>query len=146
MAGSDLDRHLAEMFQTTTLEENGMPSLEWLRVNFNSKSAIIRFLGGKGFGAKEIAQHLDIKYQHARNVLTQHLKRGPNETYIDSEWACSHTKAIPFVDVIVRNGMRDPNSTRVLFRVCTVCALDLIPGVTSDSLNRHVPGSMKAKT
>lgn len=77
-----LDEFLAEMFQTTaTGEENGMPSLEWLKEHFKTKSAAIRYLYDKGFKVKDIHKHLGLRYQHVRNVLTTELKRGPNETF-----------------------------------------------------------------
>lgn len=40
-----------------------------------STSAKIRFLNGKGFTTKQISTHLNIRYQHARNVLVTPLKR-----------------------------------------------------------------------
>lgn len=76
-----LDDFLSEMFQTTTQEENGMPSLEWLKEQFKTKSAAIRYLHNQGFPVKDISKHLGIRYQHVRNVLTTELKRGPNEPF-----------------------------------------------------------------
>jgi len=61
--------------------EYGMPNRSWLKEQFKTKSAAIRFLINKGFKVKDIAKHLDIKYQHVRNVATGKLKRGPNEDW-----------------------------------------------------------------
>src|SRR5690606_31652784 len=81
MEPKDLDQFLVEQFGTTTLEENGMPSLDWLRSKLKTKSACIRYLHYKGFKIKDIAKHLGLRYQHVRNVLTTELKRGPNEPF-----------------------------------------------------------------
>lgn len=62
-------------------EGTGLPSLSFLKANFKTKSATIRHLGSLGIPTKIIAKHLGVKYQHARNVLTQDLKRGPNEGF-----------------------------------------------------------------
>ena len=43
-----------------------------------TKSAAIRGLAKKGLKVKRIATKLGIRYQHARNVLTRPLKRGPH--------------------------------------------------------------------
>lgn len=42
---------------------------------YPTKSAKIRFYLSKGFERKVIAQHLDIKYQHVRNVEVTLLKK-----------------------------------------------------------------------
>lgn len=77
-----LDEFLGEMFQTTkTGEENGLPSLDWLKQQFKTKSAAIRYLHQQGHPVVVIHKHLGIKYQHARNVLKTELKRGPNEPF-----------------------------------------------------------------
>lgn len=77
-----LDEFLGDMFQTTaTGEEGGMPTLRWLKEHFKTKSAIIRHLHDKGFSVNQIRKHLDIRYQHVRNVLKTNLKRGPNEDF-----------------------------------------------------------------
>lgn len=79
---SKLDDFLREQFDTTaTGEENGMPSLLWLRKHFQTKSASIRYLHHRGHSVKDVAKHLGLRYQHVRNVLTVELKRGPNENW-----------------------------------------------------------------
>lgn len=78
----NLDDFLREMFQTTTVgEEKGMPSIDWLKEHFKTKSAAIRYLHEKGHKVKDISKHLNLRYQHVRNVLTTELKRGPNESF-----------------------------------------------------------------
>lgn len=42
---------------------------------YGTKSAAIRVLASKGVATAEIARHMGIKYQHARNVLKRPLKR-----------------------------------------------------------------------
>jgi hypothetical protein len=59
-----------------------LPPLEWLKRNFDTKSAAIRYLVSKGIPTKIIAKHLGILYPHARNVSITPLKRGPNEPWI----------------------------------------------------------------
>lgn len=81
IAPEDLDRFLESQFGTTTLSDNGMPSVDWLRQRLKTKSAVIRYLHYKGFKVKDIAKHLGLRYQHVRNVLTTELKRGPNEPF-----------------------------------------------------------------
>jgi DNA-binding NarL/FixJ family response regulator len=56
-----------------------------LKEMFQTKSAAIRFLVSKGFATKDIAKHLDIRYQMVRNVKTNQLKRGPNESWLPKE-------------------------------------------------------------
>jgi hypothetical protein len=60
------------------------PNLNLLRKMFQSKSACIRYLYSldpKLERVKQIAKHLNIRYQHARNVITTKPKRGPNEDW-----------------------------------------------------------------
>lgn len=64
-----------------SVEQEGLPSIEWLKSQFQTKSAAIRYLHSLGHQPKVIAKHLGIKYQHARNVCTTKLKRGPNEDW-----------------------------------------------------------------
>ena len=137
-----LEDFLHQMHETSSVSTiEGMPSLEWIKANFKTKSAAIRYLGHTlGFDPKTIAHHLDINYQHAYNVLHQQLKRGPNEIYAEEHWQCPHTKAPIVIDMIARKGVRDPNTSRVLYRVCSECAKDLIPGVTEESLQKIFPG------
>jgi len=61
--------------------EKGLPTLEWIKETFQSKSAAVRFLINQGHEVKDIAKHLNMKYQHVRNVATTPLKRGPNEDW-----------------------------------------------------------------
>ena len=121
--------------------DTGLPSVEWLKSNFKTKSATIRYLGTLGFDAKTISHHIGVQYQHAYNVLHQDLKRGPNEVYVEQQWQCTHTKANVIIDVIVRNGQRDPNASRILYRVCGDCAKNLIPGVTDEAIQKAIPGA-----
>lgn len=58
-----------------------LPTMEWIKANYKTKSAAIRYLVSLGIPVKVIAKFLDIKYQHARNVATSELKRGPNEDW-----------------------------------------------------------------
>lgn len=77
-----LDEFLGGMFQqTATGDGSGMPTLDWLKTKFKTKSAAIRYLHEQGHSVNEIRKHLNLKYQHVRNVLTTQLKRGPNEDF-----------------------------------------------------------------
>lgn len=62
-------------------DQEGLPPLDWLKSKFRTKSAAIRYLVNQKVPIKTIAAHLGIRYQHARNVATQQLKRGPNESW-----------------------------------------------------------------
>lgn len=66
--------------QASTLPE-GWPSREWLQEQFQTKSAIIRYLVNREFEIKDIAKNYGFRYQHVRNVSTNPLKRGPNEDW-----------------------------------------------------------------
>lgn len=61
--------------------EKGLPTREWLKEQFNTKSAAVRYLINQGFEVKDIAKHLNMRYQHVRNVARTDLKRGPNEDW-----------------------------------------------------------------
>lgn len=61
--------------------DKGLPTREWLKERFSTKSAAVRFLVNQGFSVKDIAKHLDMRYQHVRNVSKTELKRGPNEDW-----------------------------------------------------------------
>lgn len=140
----DLNDFMHDVHETTPAGETaGMPSLAWIKDNFQTKSGAIRYLHQKGFHPKDIAAHLRIKYQHAYNVCNQNLKRGPNEVYLEQAQQCSHMDAEVLVDVILRKGTRDPDSSRILYRVCAKCAVGLIPGVSEDTIKRHLPGANK---
>ncbi len=60
---------------------SNMPTIQWLKDTFKTKSARIRYLYQAGHTLKEIQQHLQLRPQHVRNVLTTALKRGPNEGF-----------------------------------------------------------------
>jgi DNA-binding NarL/FixJ family response regulator len=62
--------------------EGALPSILWIKRNFKTKSAAIRYLVSKGHAVKDIAVLLNVKYQHVRNVKTTRLKRGPNESWL----------------------------------------------------------------
>ncbi len=62
-------------------DDKGLPSLVWLKEQFKTKSACIRYLVNQGFETKDIAKHMGVRYQHVRNVATSPLKRGPNEDW-----------------------------------------------------------------
>ena len=76
-----LEEFLTEMHGGFDTAQDGLPSLEWLKDNYQTKSAAIRYLVSLGIPVKVIAKHLGVKYQHARNVATNPLKRGPNEDW-----------------------------------------------------------------
>lgn len=59
----------------------GMPTREWLKEQFQTKSAAIRYLVSQGHSVKDISKHLNIRYQQVRNVSKNELKRGPNEDW-----------------------------------------------------------------
>lgn len=61
--------------------QEGIPSMEWLKEQFQTKSAIIRFLVNQNFTVVQIHKHTGWRYQHIRNVSTSPLKRGPNEDW-----------------------------------------------------------------
>jgi hypothetical protein len=137
---ADLNEFLGDIHETSEVEANGMPSLRWIKDTFQTKSAAIRYLKLKGYNAREVANHLHLKYQHVYNVMHQQLKRGPNEVYTETVWQCSHKESHIIVDVIVRCGERDPDSSRILYRVCGKCAEGLIPGVTDSAIRAILPG------
>lgn len=60
---------------------NKLPSLGWIGANFKTKSAAIRYLISQGHPTNAIAELLNVRYQHVRNVKTTQLKRGPNEDW-----------------------------------------------------------------
>lgn len=61
--------------------EKGLPTREFLKEQFSTKSACVRYLINQGFEVKDIAKHLSMRYQHVRNVSKTELKRGPNEDW-----------------------------------------------------------------
>lgn len=89
---SALDSFLAEVFQDTTQSNTASgpetpgdggdrTSLGFLKDNFKTKSAAIRYLHSLDWETKRISKHLGLRYQQVRNVLTTELKRGPNEDF-----------------------------------------------------------------
>lgn len=82
-AEQNLGEFINEAHGDNTLSQpiDGMPSMEWLKDKFQTKSAIIRYLVSKGFEVKSIARHTGWRYQHVRNVSKNELKRGPNEDW-----------------------------------------------------------------
>jgi hypothetical protein len=76
-----MEDHIKELHGTIDTPQDGLPSMEWLKEQFQSKSAAIRYLVNQGHEVKAIAKHLGIRYQHARNVAKTELKRGPNEDW-----------------------------------------------------------------
>lgn len=138
-----LDEFLRDHLQTSTATNDhpGLPSLDWLKANFKTKSGVIRHLKQLGYDAKTISKHTGLKYQHCYNVMHSEPKRGPNEImHPQTIWACSHTTSIAIIDVIARKGERDPDGSRILYRVCASCAKGILPGVTEESISKLLPG------
>ncbi|TXH42028.1 MAG: hypothetical protein E6Q97_36425 [Desulfurellales bacterium] len=75
------EEFVKEMFGDAAQPQDGLPSMEWLKAHYKTKSAAIRYLVHEGFEIKRIAKHLGIRHQHVRNVAIQPLKRGPNEDW-----------------------------------------------------------------
>lgn len=71
-----IDQVNEEVVATT---EVVLPSIEELRAQYGNKSAAIRALASMNVPRAKIAKHLNIRYQHVRNVLETELKRGPRE-------------------------------------------------------------------
>ncbi len=46
----------------------------------NNKSSVIRFLDSEGYARARIADFMEIRYQHVRNVLEMPLKKVLEET------------------------------------------------------------------
>lgn len=76
-----MEEFVRDLHGDASQEQSDMPPLSWLKEHFESKSAMVRFLTHEGFEVKRIAKHLDMRYQHVRNVATTPLKRGPNEDW-----------------------------------------------------------------
>lgn len=78
-----LGEFIDELHGTNSLAQpiDGLPSEVWLKSQFKTKSATIRYLVSQGHPIKSIARHLGMKYQHVRNVAKSELKRGPNEDW-----------------------------------------------------------------
>ena len=59
-----------------------LPSMEWLKKHFKTKSAICRYLRlVRNIDIKDIHKHTGWRYQMIRNVTTKYLKRGANEDW-----------------------------------------------------------------
>lgn len=70
-----------EFFGSADQPQDGLPTVEWLKSHFQTKSAAVRYLHNQGFETKKIAKHMGMLYQHVRNVIKTELKRGPNEDW-----------------------------------------------------------------
>lgn len=88
LEGQSPEEFVAEFFGSSNKQEpqvgedgTPLPSLEWLKANYKTKSAAIRYLFHLGHQPLAISKHLGILYQHARNVCLTPLKRGPNEDW-----------------------------------------------------------------
>jgi DNA-binding NarL/FixJ family response regulator len=79
--GKSPEEFAKEMFGEADKPQEGLPTLEWLKQQFQTKSACIRYLHNQGIANKVIAKHLGVRYQQVRNVVTNPLKRGPNEDW-----------------------------------------------------------------
>lgn len=95
------------MFGSSDTPQEGIPSVDWLKEQFKTKSAAVRYLINQGHAVKLIAKHLGMRYQHVRNVATNELKRGPNEDWrkplLDPQTNQPETETKP-VDDPNRNG------------------------------------------
>lgn len=76
-----LKEFIQGMHGTADVPQDGLPAIGWLKEQFETTSARIRYLVNQGFEVKLISKHLGVRYQHARNVATSSLKRGPNEDW-----------------------------------------------------------------
>lgn len=78
-----LDEFVKDMHGETgpTQSQSDMPSLDWLKTEFVTKSAAIRYLINQGHSVLKISKHLGVRYQQVRNVSVNKLKRGPNEDW-----------------------------------------------------------------
>lgn len=78
---------LGEVFQDSIIPNTDplgkqIPSPLELQTQFTTKSARIRYLYVEyGMEVKAISAYLHIRYQMVRNILTNELKRGPNEPF-----------------------------------------------------------------
>lgn len=77
-----LEEHIKEIHGQADVPQNGLPPLDWIKAQFQTKSAAIRYLVNQGFETKLIAKHLGVRYQMVRNVKVNPLKRGPNESWL----------------------------------------------------------------
>lgn len=80
-----LEEFLHGMFgaEDAAVDGGSVPAMFWLKDKFKTKSAIIRYLfQERGLTVKEISKHTGFLYQQCRNVLTNELKRGPNESFV----------------------------------------------------------------
>lgn len=75
---SKKNKQLVEVtkIEATTETTKELPTIEIMNeLGYKSKSAQIRHLDLCGFDRSTIAKHLNIRYQHVRNVLITPLKR-----------------------------------------------------------------------
>jgi len=79
--GQSPEEFAKEFFGEADQPQPGLPPLAWIKENYKTKSAAIRYLINQGHKVNAIAKHLGVKYQHVRNVATTPLKRGPNEDW-----------------------------------------------------------------
>lgn len=63
------------MSYVTKIENTIALSLETLMTEHKTKSGVIRYLASIGYPRARIAQFMNIRYQHVRNVLTDEPKK-----------------------------------------------------------------------
>lgn len=63
-----------EDFFASVEAESDTPSMDWLRDNFKSKSAIIRYLDHKGKDVKSIVGITGFEYRHVYSVVSKAKK------------------------------------------------------------------------
>ena len=80
---STLEDFLSQEFTDGTAnQQDGLPSVDWLKSKFKTKSAAIRYLVHElETPPAKVAKHLGVRYQQVRNVTKKELKRGPNEDF-----------------------------------------------------------------
>jgi hypothetical protein len=101
-----------ELFGTApayTHTKGALPPIEWLQNKFHTKSAIIRFLYEEGHQPKTISKAYGFRYQHVRNVLTQELKRGPNEPFRLDNYETPQLK-VPALAPLLKPRVRAPTT------------------------------------
>jgi len=76
-----MEQVITELHGQMDNPQDALPSLEWLKSQYRTKSAIIRYLTSLGHSVGVIHKHTGIKYQMVRNVAVTPLKRGPNEDW-----------------------------------------------------------------
>jgi hypothetical protein len=76
-----LEEFVKNMHGQPDVPQGGMPSLDWLKKQFSTKSAAVRYLLNAGYSVNDIHKHMGMRYQHVRNISKLELKRGPNEDW-----------------------------------------------------------------